>query len=32
MTSSDLIWNLIMMLIDKNGDSREEKETNDKKD
>lgn len=30
MTTSDLIWNLIMMLLDQINDSKNEKETNEK--
>ena len=30
MTTSDLIWNLIMMLLDQINDSENEKETNEK--
>ena len=30
MTSYDLIWNLIMMLLDQINDSKNEKETNEK--
>ena len=30
MTTPDLIWNLIMMLLDQINDSKNEKETNEK--